>query len=86
MSEETVQTKDVNDLSFEESMTQLEELVKKLEGGQLDLDESLKVYENAVELRDHCRKILDESDRKVQTIMETASGEKREDFEEIERS
>lgn len=86
MSEETVQTKDVNDLSFEESMTQLEELVKKLEGGQLDLDESLKVYENAVALRDHCRKILDESDRKVQTIMETASGEKREDFEEIERS
>lgn len=75
---------DVEKLSFEESMTKLEALVKKLEGGQLDLDESLSVYESAVALREHCRKILDESDRKVQTIMETASGEKREDFKEIE--
>ena len=75
---------DVEKLSFEESMSMLEELVKKLEGGNLDLDESLKVYENAVALREHCRKILDESDRKVQAIMETASGAKREDFSELE--
>ena len=75
---------DVEKLSFEESMGMLEELVKKLEGGNLDLDESLKVYENAVALREHCRKILDESDRKVQAIMETASGTKKEDFTELE--
>ena len=75
---------DVETLSFEESMSMLEELVKKLEGGNLDLDESLKVYENAVALREHCRKILDESDRKVQAIMETASGTKKEDFTELE--
>jgi len=75
---------DVEKLSFEQSMSMLEELVKKLEGGNLDLDESLKVYENAVALREHCRKILDESDRKVQAIMETASGTKREDFSELE--
>lgn len=75
---------DVEKLSFEESMSMLEELVKKLEGGNLDLDESLKVYENAVALREHCRKILDESDRKVQAIMETASGTKKEDFTELE--
>ncbi|MCQ2085307.1 MAG: exodeoxyribonuclease VII small subunit [archaeon] len=74
----------VEEMSFEESMTLLEELVRKLEGGNLDLDESLKVYEQAVALREHCRKILDESDRKVQSIMETASGEKREDFKELE--
>ena len=75
---------DVEKLSFEESMSLLEELVKKLEGGNLDLDESLKVYENAVALREHCRKILDESDRKVQAIMETASGTRKEDFSELE--
>ena len=75
---------DVGNLSFEESMTQLEELVNRLEKGDLDLDESLKVYEKAVALREHCRKILDESERRVQTIMETASGEKREDFVEKE--
>ena len=75
---------DVEKLSFEQSMSMLEELVKKLEGGNLDLDESLKVYENAVALREHCRKILDESDRKVQASMETASGTKKEDFSELE--
>lgn len=83
MSEEKQQI-DVETLSFEDSMNRLEELVKKLEGGNLDLDESLQVYEQAVALREHCRKILDESDRKVQSIMETASGEKRQDFQEIE--
>ena len=75
---------DVEKLSFEESMSMLEELVKKLEGGNLDLDESLRIYEDAVALREHCRKILDESDRKVQAIMETASGTKKEDFTELE--
>ena len=75
---------DVEKLSFEQSMSMLEELVKKLEGGNLDLDESLKVYENAVALREHCRKILDESERKVQSIMETANGLKKEDFKELE--
>lgn len=76
MSEET------ENMSFEESMKVLEDLVKQLESGELDLDKSLEVYERAVALRDRCRKILDESDRKVQTIMETASGTVRKDFTE----
>lgn len=76
MSEET------ENMSFEESMKVLEDLVKQLENGELDLDKSLEVYERAVALRDRCRKILDESDRKVQTIMETASGTVRKDFTE----
>ena len=76
MSEET------ENMSFEESMKVLEDLVKQLESGELDLDKSLEVYERAVALRDRCREILDESDRKVQTIMETASGTVRKDFTE----
>ncbi len=59
---------------FEESMKALEEMVKKLENGGLDLDESLKVYEEAIVLRDRCKKILEESDRKVQVIMNSANG------------
>lgn len=84
MSENTEQKIGVEKLSFEESMTMLEDLVRKLEGGKLDLDESLKIYEDAVALREHCKKILDESERKVQSIMETSAEEKREDFKEIE--
>lgn len=84
MSENKELETDVEKLSFEESMTILEDLVKKLEGGKLSLDESLKIYEDAVKLREHCKRILDESERKVQSIMKTSDGEKREDFKEIE--
>lgn len=72
---------EVDKMSFEDSMKTLEDLVKHLESGELDLDKSLEVYERAVVLRDHCKKILDESDRKVQTIMETASGIVKKDFQ-----
>ncbi len=73
-------SEDKEGMGFEESMKTLEELVRQLESGELDLDRSLEVYERAVALRDRCRKILDESDRRVQTIMETASGTVRKDF------
>ena len=73
-------SEEVDKMSFEDSMKTLEDLVKQLESGELDLDKSLEVYERAVVLRDHCKKILDESDRKVQTIMETASGIVKKDF------
>ena len=74
-------SEEVDKMSFEDSMKTLEDLVKQLESGELDLDKSLEDYERAVVLRDHCKKILDESDRKVQTIMETASGIVKKDFQ-----
>ena len=74
-------SEEVDKMSFEDSMKTLEDLVKQLESGELDLDKSLEVYERAVVLRDYCKKILDESDRKVQTIMETASGIVKKDFQ-----
>ena len=65
---------DIEKMSFEESIRALEELVKKLEDGTLDLDESLEVYERATVLRDRCKKILEESERRVQKITETSQG------------
>ncbi len=66
--------------TFEENLAQLEELVRKLEAGNLDLDESLKIYEDAIVLRERCRKFLEESERKVQKLMETAQGVTKEEF------
>ena len=66
--------------SFEENLKELEALVKRLEDGELDLDESLKIYEQAIEIRERCRKFLEESERKVQKLMETAQGIKKEEF------
>ena len=66
--------------TFEENLAQLDELVRKLEAGNLDLDESLKIYEDAIVLRERCRKFLEESERKVEKLMETAQGVKKEEF------
>jgi exodeoxyribonuclease VII small subunit len=71
---------EIEKMTFEESLKALEELVDKLENGSLDLDKSLEVYESAIKLRDHCRDILEKSERRVQKIMETSEGIKKEDI------
>ena len=76
MSEE----KKPEEMTFEESLNKLNELVDKLENSGLDLDENIRIYEQAVVLRDRCRTILEESERKVQKLMETAEGLKTEQF------
>ena len=68
------------ELSFEESMNKLEGLGKKLEEGNLDLDESIKIYSEAVKLKERCRKILDESERKVEILMNSADGLIKDEF------
>ncbi len=72
---------EVEGMSFESSMDELEKLVQELEQGGTDLDRSLEIYERAVVLRDHCRAILDDGQRRIQKIMETADGVKTEEFD-----
>ena len=69
----------VDEMSFEESIDALEGLVKRLEDGGIDLDESLRIYEQAVALRDHCERILEDGERRIKKIMETADGTVREE-------
>ncbi len=72
---------EVSEMSFETSMSELEKLVQELEQGGTDLDRSLEIYECAVVLRDHCKAILDDGQRRIQKIIETADGVRTEDFQ-----
>ena len=72
---------EVEKMNFEESISTLESLVKELEAGGIDLDKSIEIYEKAVVLRNHCRKILDDSERRIQKIMESAGTIKTEDMD-----
>ena len=74
-------SEEVEKMTFEEAIAVLENLVKDLEAGGIDLDKSIEIYEKAVILRNHCRKILDESERRIQKIMESAGQIKTEDFD-----
>ena len=55
-------------LSFEEAMERLESLVKELEGGELGIEESIRLYEKGIELRDLCAKHLREAELKVEQL------------------
>ncbi len=69
------------EMAFEEALAELEALVQKLDDGELGLEESLSVYERAVELRDLCRKRLEEYDRRVSKLMEKDEDLVVEDFD-----
>ena len=54
-----------NPLSFEESLSRLDEIVRHLEKGDLPLSESLALYEEGTALIASCSKMLDEAEQKV---------------------
>ncbi len=72
---------EVSKMTFEESIQQLESLVEKLEAGGTDLDKSLEIYERAVILRNHCKEVLDDGQRRIKKILETSSGISETDFQ-----
>lgn len=65
-------------MTFEESLKELEETVKKLESGETTLEEAMELFEKGVNLTKNCRKLLDEAQLKVKKVTE----EKTEDFTE----
>jgi exodeoxyribonuclease VII small subunit len=60
-------------LTFEQAYAQLEEIVARLESGDLTLDESVALYERGQQLARLCEQMLDAAELRVQQI--TADGE-----------
>ncbi|MCA8867141.1 MAG: exodeoxyribonuclease VII small subunit [Rhodobacteraceae bacterium] len=61
--------KPVSDLSFEEAMAELENLVSRLEGSQVALEDSIRLYERGEALKKHCEAKLKAAEEKVEQIM-----------------
>lgn len=59
-------------MNYEDSVKKLEEIVSKLEAGNLSLEESLKLYEEGTILSENCRKMLSEAQLKITNINEVA--------------
>ena len=62
-------------MSFEAALAALEEVVSKLEGGQVPLEDSIALYERGDALRKHCEGKLREAELKVEKIVAGADGE-----------
>ena len=61
-------------IKFEEAMTELEGIVRKLEAGSLSLDESLAAFEKAVHLVKLCNSKLEAAEQKVRILTEASDG------------
>jgi exodeoxyribonuclease VII small subunit len=59
---------------FEDAFQKLESIVKKLEGGNLSLEESLKAFEEGVRLSRFCSKKLDEAEKKLEILLKDSNG------------
>ncbi|MEY4097057.1 MAG: hypothetical protein RLZZ102_744 [Pseudomonadota bacterium] len=59
---------DITKLSFEEALEQLEDIVRKLEDGYINLEESIEEYTRVVHLKNHCENKLKEATLKVEQI------------------
>ena len=67
-------------VDFEKAMEELENIVEKLEKGDLNLDESVKKFEDGMKLSKTCTKILNEAEKKINLLIETPDGIEEESF------
>ncbi len=61
-------------MTFEQSMQRLEQIVRAMERGDVALDESLKLFQEGTELVRACGKLLDEAELQVKKVMAAPDG------------
>lgn len=64
-------------VSFEEALAQLENIVQRLEAGDLPLEESLKLYEEGVRLSRACGERLEAAERRIEILERARDGSLR---------
>jgi len=62
--------KKTNPINFEKTLAELEQLVEKMEKGDLSLEESLKYFERGILLTKTCQQALSEAEQKVRILLE----------------
>ncbi|MEK7297614.1 MAG: exodeoxyribonuclease VII small subunit, partial [Planctomycetota bacterium] len=62
-------------IKFEEALKDLEEVVDRLEQGNLSLKDTLSEYENGIKLYKQCAALLEDAEKKIQILMKDENGE-----------
>jgi exodeoxyribonuclease VII small subunit len=62
------------ELKFESALNRLEQIVDKLESGEVDLDDSIKLFEEGMEMVKFCSHKLEEVKRKVEVLVKKENG------------
>jgi len=66
---------DIENISFEQALKELETIVKNLESGAANLDDSLESYETGIKLVRRCNMLLDNAEKKVKKLARNEAGE-----------
>ncbi|WP_049623841.1 exodeoxyribonuclease VII small subunit [Frateuria defendens] len=66
---------------FEHSLDELEQLVARMEGGELSLDESLSSFERGIGLFRHCQQALDQAELRVRLLLDPDAPDTAEPFD-----
>ena len=64
----------ISEMSFEDALRALEDVVRKLEGGEVPLDQSIELYERGAKLRAHCQARLDAAQARIEKIVAGSDG------------
>ncbi len=64
----------LEEMSFEQSLKELEDIVSRLEQGNVELEQSIAIYERGEALRKHCDDLLKRAEAKVEKITLDATG------------
>ena len=65
---------DIKKMSFEEALSELEDIVRDLESGQGELDQSITSYERGAHLRAHCEAKLKDAQLRIEKIVAGPDG------------
>jgi exodeoxyribonuclease VII small subunit len=60
---------EVQSLSYEDALTELDSLIKRLESGSIDLADSIACYERGAALAAHCSRLLEATEQKVERLV-----------------
>ena len=63
-----------SELNFEETMQELEAIVKELEEGKLNLDDSIKKFEQGIKLSNNASKYLEDAEKKITVLIKDKEG------------
>lgn len=66
--------KDIEKLSFEAALSDLEDIVQKLEGGTVELETSIEIYTRGQQLKAHCENKLKDAQARIEKIVVGSGG------------
>ena len=64
----------MQDRTFEDALSRLEEIVREMEAGEVSLDSSLALFEEGVALSRHCANKLNEAEQRIAVLVKTEEG------------